>query len=126
MKLVDMKFKSLKGTFLGFSEEAISLRVNGDEVVVERAKVLRVASRDHPNRRRGAVVGMVVGLGAGGGVGAAIAKGWRGYFDLHRTPWEVAVGGAVIGLGAGAALGAPFPPYQTIYRTKKPEAAKVP
>ncbi len=44
IEVVDMNSRSLNGTFLGFSEEAISLRVGNGEVAVQRANVLRVRS----------------------------------------------------------------------------------
>ena len=44
VQVVQMNLKSLKGTFLGASEEAISFRVKQNEVTVPRADVLRISS----------------------------------------------------------------------------------
>ena len=60
VQVVQMNLKSLKGTLLAVSEEAISLRVKQNEVTVPRPDVLRVSSLEQSiaitkssNRRSG-------------------------------------------------------------------------
>ncbi len=64
IEVLNMNSGSLNGTFLGFSEEAISLRVGIDEVAVPRAKVLRVRLPE-PKCLRNAAIAAAVGVGAG-------------------------------------------------------------
>jgi len=116
IEVVDMKLKSLKGTFVSFSEEAISLCVKDGEVAVQRADVLRVRDREHSKRGRNALLGLGTGLATGLVVGAAldtseIMGGAQGTMKAGLTP----LGGA-----AGAAIGAAVPSgARTIYRAKK-------
>ena len=58
IKVVQMDMKSLKGRFLGFTEETISVRVKKDEVAVARADVLRISLRGKPKRLRNTVIGL--------------------------------------------------------------------
>jgi len=114
IEVVDMNLRSLKGTFLSFSEEAISVRVRQDEVVIERANVLRVSDREHSKRGRNMALGLVIG-GAAGAVALAVLPG------EGTSQAEIAVRAAVvpIGAGVGIAVGAALPRgYRTIYRAK--------
>ena len=115
VQVVQMNLKSLKGIFLGVSEEAISFRVKQNEVTVPRADVLRVSSLEHPRRLRNALIGTAVGLGVGLGVslGALVATGGSDDPGVIIGP-AMAIGG-----GAGAGLGAAIPSHQTVYRAKK-------
>ncbi len=118
IQLVQMDLKSLKGQFLGFTDEMISLRVKKDEVAVPREDVFRVSFRGKPKRGQNALLMMGVGAGLGAISGAAVGAGFHevgetGVFVLAFTP---------IGAGVGAALGAAFPlipSYETIYRVKR-------
>ena len=65
IQVVDMNLKSLKGTLVGVSNEAISLRVENDEIAIQRANVLRVSLREKPNRSRNALIGLGMGAAAG-------------------------------------------------------------
>ncbi len=109
-----------KGTFLSFSDEAISLRVKKEEVGVQREDVFRVSLREKSKRLRNALIGMAIGAGAG--VAAAeisIRASEPGFFserDFWQVPYVVLVSA---GIAVGAGVGAAFPPgYQTIYRAK--------
>ncbi len=120
IEVVDTNLKKLKGTFLSFSDEAISLRVKKQEVGVQRPNVLRVSMREKSKRLRNALIGLAIGAGAG--VAAAeifvrtdqpIAR-FRG--EYRSIAYAVLV---PVGLGVGAGIGAAFPPgYQTIYRAE--------
>ncbi len=117
IEVVDTNLKKLKGTFLSFSEEAISLRVGKDEVGVRRGDILRVSLRGGPNRKKSAIAGAAIGA-LGGLVVALITgpsyaeRGEIAVFILLDTP---------IGAGVGAAVGAAAPfihNSRTIYRAK--------
>ncbi len=122
IEVVDTNLKKLKGTFLSFSEEAISLRVKKQEVGIQRPNVLRVSLREKSKRLRNALIGMAIGAGAGvavveicaqasSGLSPCLGQDFRGIAYAILVP----VGGAV-----GAGIGAAVPPgYQTIYRAKK-------
>ncbi len=117
IEVLDMNSTSLNGTFLGFSEEAISLRVGTGEVAVPRAKVLRVRLRQ-PRRSRNAAIGAAVGVG----VGLAIAIPLSAVEGATAAPAILAL---VIGGGAGAGAGAASPlGSRTIYKAKKGRRAK--
>ena len=60
IQLVQMDLKSLKGNFLGFTDEMISLRVKKDEVGVPRVNVLRVSSLDGSKRKRNILLGLAI------------------------------------------------------------------
>ncbi len=119
IEVVDTNLKKHKGTFLSFSEEAISLRVKKEEVAVQREDVFRVSLREKSKRLRNALIGLAIGAGAG--VAAAeisvrtdqpIGR-FRG--EYRSIAYVVLV---PVGLGVGAGIGAGFPGYQTIYRAK--------
>jgi hypothetical protein len=115
IEVVDMKMRSWRGAFTGFSEEAISLRIGPDETAVARADVFSVKNREGSRRGRNALIGLVIGaasgLAAGAIAGAAYhEEGETGVFVLVFTP---------IGAGAGAGLGAAMPTGAvTVYRAK--------
>ncbi len=116
IELVETNLKKLKGTFLSFSEEAISLRVGKDEVGVPRVNVLRVGSLDQSKRKRNIVLGVALGAGLGVAAGIGLSYAW---FDEGDQAKAVAL---IVGCSAGgaAALGAmgASSGYQTIYRAK--------
>ncbi len=114
IEVVDTNLKKYKGTFLSFSEEAISLRVKKDEVGVRRGDILRVSLRGKPKRWQSALVGMAIGAGAGLAIGASRR-------ECGSDDAACKLIGTVIGAGAGTGVGAavPFvPSYRTIYRAK--------
>ena len=116
IQVVQMNIKSFQGTFAGFSEEAISLRVKQSEVAVPRADVLRVSSLDRGKRKRNILLGLAIGAGAGmlagGGVVSAV-----GLFDegTGYKPMAIILGSLAAGAAAGGAVGASSG-YRTIYR----------
>ncbi len=119
IEVVDTNLKKLKGTFVSFSEEAISLRVKKDEVGVQREDVFRVSLRGRPKRSTSAIVGAAIGALVGVGVGALAATRY-GSGDPRSESFIVFLGTA-IGAGAGAGVGAAVPfvgGYRTIYRAK--------
>ncbi len=124
IQVVQMDLKSLKGTFLNVSEEAILLRVNENEVSVPRADVLRVSWLDVAKRKRNMLLGL--GIGAGGGmlIGAAAASP---FFDEGTgfKPGAIILAGIGAGAGIGLALGASSG-FQTIYRSERKQDGTAP
>ncbi len=104
IEVLDLKMKTLKGTFISVTDEAISLQVGKREESVARAKVVRVSVRDNSHRARNmllasgilggiAVAATAVPLMAGGNEGnscpacaAAIAAGFGGGAALAQLP----------------------------------------
>ncbi len=118
IEVVDTNLKKLKGTFLSFSDEAISLRVGKDEVGVRRGDILRVSLRGKPKRWQSALAGFAIGAGAGLLAGFATDNCGGG---TQVTGVFILVTCMPIGAGIGAGVGAaiPFvPSYRTIYRAK--------
>lgn len=113
IQVVEKGLKQHNGTFIGFSDESISLRVGNDQVGVRREDVLRVSNRQQSKRLQNALLGAVIGAGAGLGVSLVLLS--KGDFLAGET-----LGMFVpIGAGGGAAIGAAIPGYQTIYRGQK-------
>ena len=117
IEVVDTNLKKYKGTFLSFSDEAISLRVGKDEVGVQREDVFRVNLRGKSKRSTSALVGAAIGALVGVGVGALAATRY-GSGDPRSKSFIVFLG-TTIGAGAGVGAAVPFvPSYRTIYRAK--------
>ncbi len=126
IEVVDTNLKKYKGTFLSFSEEAVSLRVKKEEVGVQREDVFRVSLRKKSKRLRNTLIGLAIGAGTGAALAAAENSRTCGdqplvsCFDLDFGSITYAifvpVGGAV-GAGVGAAISF-VPSYHTIYRAK--------
>ncbi len=114
IEVVDTNLKKLKGTFLSFSEEAISLRVKKDEVGVQRPNVLRVSLRGRPKRSTSALVGAAIGALAGLTLGAVVPETECGRGCMMGMSTVI---GAGVGAGVGAAVSF-VPRYRTIYRAK--------
>ncbi|MBI4459220.1 MAG: hypothetical protein HY648_04070 [Acidobacteria bacterium] len=124
IQVVQMDLKSRKGTFLRVSDEAIFLRVKGNDVNVPRADVLRVSRLDIGKRRRNMMVGLGVGTAAGMLIGAAVA---RPYFDEGTgfKPLAIILTGAGVGAGIGITLGASSG-FQTVYRIERKQESAAP
>ncbi|MCJ7504442.1 MAG: hypothetical protein MUP80_15490, partial [Acidobacteriia bacterium] len=122
IEVVDMKLKSFKGTFLSLSEEVISVRVKQDDVVIERAKVLRVTDREHSKVGRNMILCLAIGAGAGAAILAALP-------GEGSSSAEEAIRAAVVPIGAGPGRGggAALPRgYRTIYRAEARRSAPSP
>ncbi len=122
VEVVDTNLKKYKGTFLSFSDEAISLRVGKDEVGVQREDVFRVSLREKSKRLRNALIGMAIGAGAGVAAVEICAQASSRFSfspclgqDFRAVAYAILV---PVGGAAGAGIGAAFPGYQTIYRAK--------
>ena len=119
IQVVDQKLKSQNGTFVAFSDDAITFRVDKDEVTVQRADVFRVSSRERGHTRgRNALRGLAVGAGVGLVLGiAAGASGGLTGDERYTVPLVVApLEFGLIGAGIGAAW---TPGHPTIYRAER-------
>ena len=120
IQLVQMDMKSLKGRFLGFTDEMISLQVKKDEVAVPREDVFRVSLRGKPKRLRNILIGAGVGAGAGMGIGLGVVAAVGGSDDPGVLMGPL----MVLGAGLGGAVGAATPSHSTIYRVKRIKRGK--
>ncbi len=114
VKVVDKQMKTLKGEFVSFTDEAISLREKNGEQSVERAKVVRVSVRDTSHRTRN----MLLGAAIGGGIAVAATIVPLAANSNEGNSCGVCVAGIAAGFGGGAALGA-IPGNRTVYRATK-------
>ena len=114
IEVVDSSMKTLKGAFVSFSDEAISLQAGKGEESVERAKVVRVSVRDNSHRVRNMLLGS--GILGGIAVAATAVPLIAGSNEGNSCPVCVAV--IVAGFGGGAAAGA-IPGSRTVFRANK-------
>jgi hypothetical protein len=114
IEVVDSKMKTLKGTFVSVSDDAISLQVGKSEESVARADVVRVSVRDTSHRTRN----MLLGSGVIGGIALIPAGILLAQQSNEGNRCAACVAAIAAGFGGGAALGA-IPGNRTIYRVKK-------
>ena len=114
IQVVEKDLKKHDGTFTGFSEESIALRVGQDDVGIRRENVLRVSNREETHRGRNALIGAVTG----GVIGLAWGAVIRSTVDFDDRDLLIPMNGA-LGAGVGAGLGAAIPGYETVYRAPK-------
>lgn len=117
IEVVDSKMKTLKGTFVSVSDEAIALQTGKSEESVPRANVVRVSVRDTSHRARNmalasAVIGGITLIPAILIIGESNNEGGCG------SSCTAAGAAVAAGFGGGAALGA-IPGSRTVYRVKK-------
>ena len=110
VQVVEQSLKCNSGKFVSFSEEDITLEVQGKEIVIARQQVYRV-SISGKNRKRNTLIGTGVGAAVGTGIALAI---------LEREPgFHSAAAGAVFGwTGVGAGVGALMPAAREVYRAE--------
>ena len=114
IEVVDKQMKTLKGEFVSFTDEAISLREASGEQSVERVNVVRVSVRDTSHRTRN----MLLGAAIGGGIAVAATVVPLVANSNEGNSCGVCVAAIAAGFGGGAALGA-LPGSRTVYRAKK-------
>ncbi len=117
VEVVDSKMKTLKGAFVSFTDEAISLQVGKSEESVPRTNVVRVSVRDTSHRARN----MALAAGVIGGITlipAVLVIEESSNEGGCGSSCGAAVTAIAAGFGGGAALGA-IPGSRTIYRVKK-------
>lgn len=126
IEVVNQELKVLKGTFLRFSEESLSVRVRDQEVTLARSDVFRVSVRSHQGRKRRLLLGLAIGAGAGPGAGILIARASANEVACSESAGcQAAIAapfiGAGVGLAAGLALG-----YHTVYRGRRRASMRPP
>jgi hypothetical protein len=116
IQVVDQKLKSQDGSFASLSNESITFQVGKDAVVIQRADVLRISSRERSHRLRNTFIGLGIGIGAGAAAaGAMVASGG----EIAITG-GAAAGGVLAAGGIGAGIGAAIPAGRpTIYRAEQ-------
>jgi hypothetical protein len=119
IEVVDTHMRSLKGDFIAFTDEVITLRQGKQERAVARPEVARVSLtvRRASHRKRNMILGAAIGGGAGLTIGVladAVASGESTGCTGCIVGFTAA--GAGGGLGLGALSGAQ---YKVIYRAKK-------
>ena len=114
IQVVDSTLKTLNGSFVSVSDEALSLQVGKSEESVPRAKIVRVSVRDNSHRARN----MLLASGVLGGIAVAATAVplIAGSNEGNSCPVCVAV--IVAGFGGGAAAGA-IPGSRTVFRANK-------
>jgi hypothetical protein len=112
--------------FLSVSDEAMTFRVEQDEVAIPRADVFRVTSREQTKRKRNALIGAAIGAGVGGLAAALIGASLIGEVSDEEFVGGAVVPGVALGAGVFGVLGAAVPSYQTIYRAERRQNSSVP
>jgi hypothetical protein len=100
----------VRGTFIGFVDESISLREKQQEIAIPRSDVERVRLRLAKSGKYtwiGAAVGAGAGAGVGAGIGESVANESGGDFrNLKPAITGVSAGlGALVGALIGSAMG---------------------
>jgi hypothetical protein len=116
IQLVEASSKKDFGIFVNVSDSAITLQVNGGPQTIQKQDVRSVKLMENKHRLRNAIIGGVVGAGAGAGIAAASWEN-HGYLGNRGTGATV---GAAFGFVGGAIIGALLPSHKTIYRVKAP------
>ena len=120
IEVTKTKERPVRGTFIRFADQSISLREKQQEIEIPRADVSRVRSRSAKRGRYtwiGAAVGAGAGAGAGAGIGESVANQSGGDFrNLKPAIIGVSAGiGALIGAVIGSAMGGR---HTTIYSAR--------
>jgi hypothetical protein len=121
-----MNSKKHSGSFVNFSETAISYQDTAGQQTIPRQAIRRVKLMENKHRLRNSLIGGAVGAGAGAGMGAGIVAAT--YHSCSSSQLlciqPVGKGGAegiaaiigfLAGAGVGALIGALIPSHNTIY-----------
>ena len=112
IQVLETNSTKLSGTFLNFSDAAISVEAGSGPQTLQRAAVKSVRLMENKHRLRNTLVGAGVGAGAGAGITAAA---WESDGFAGGKGTGAAVGAGIGALG-GAAVGALLPSHDMIYR----------
>jgi hypothetical protein len=119
IQVLELNSKKFSGSFVNFSNTSISLQERGGAQTILRQDVRSVTLLENPHRLRNALIGVVVGTGAGAGIGAAAYHPCTsaGFGCAGYTGRGIPIGiGAVIGGVSGAIVGTLWPSHKTIFR----------
>ena len=113
VELVRVNLSKQKGTVLAWTEEAISLRIKGQDVTIPREEVYRVTWLSKSKRGRNALIGLGLGAAVGTLIGSAQwCSGEPGFNACTLV-------GLITGSGIGAGVGVQFPSHPTLYRAPR-------
>ncbi|MGA7341637.1 MAG: hypothetical protein WBE72_15860 [Terracidiphilus sp.] len=114
----EMNSTKVTGTFLNFSDAAISLEAEAGPRTIQTQDVRSVKRMRNKHRLRNTLILAGVGAGAGAGIGAALhhpCPATQSFcFDIGGRALPAGIG-AVAGFLGGAAVGALLPTHETIY-----------
>lgn len=94
--------KTVEGRLTGVSDDGLSLTVGGKPTELKAGEVLRIHRVGGSSAKKGALIGLAVGGGAGLAVGVAGSSADDSFNDLDAP---ITAGLAVLGAGAGALIG---------------------
>ena len=117
IQVAEMTSKKHSGTFVSFSDAAISYQDTAGEKTIQKQDVRSVKLMENKHRLRNTLIGLGVGTGAGAGIGAATHKSCTTQtfcLDIGGKAIPAAIGAVIGGLG-GAAVGFLLPAHSTIY-----------
>ncbi len=110
--------KKIDGTFMSFSDAAISVETLAGPQTIQRQDVQSVKLMKAQHRLRNALILAGVGFGVGAGIGSATHQGCASTqtfcLDIDGGVVSTAIGGT-IGLLGGGAIGALVPEHPTLY-----------
>jgi hypothetical protein len=117
IQIVEMNSKKHSGTFVSFSETAITYQETAGEQTVRKQDVRHVRLMENKHHLRNALIGGAVGAGVGAGIGAATYQPCSApSFCLPSIGRAGKAGiGLAIGLPVGAVVGFLLPSHRTIY-----------
>jgi hypothetical protein len=106
LEVTPLKGAPMRATFVGFSDQSITLRTRTGESALARAEVSRVRLAP-PRGRKHIWIGAALGAGAGAGIGAGLGEGLTKESGGDFRGYKPAITGVSAGVGAlvGALLG---------------------
>jgi hypothetical protein len=111
IQVIELNSKKHSGTFVSFSETAITLQDIAGGQTIPRQNVRKVKLGPSKRRLRNTLIAAGVGAGAGAGIGAATWEN-RGFVGGKGVGATV---GLAIGFIAGAVVGVLLPAHHTVY-----------
>jgi|SRR5580693_879560 hypothetical protein len=127
IQVVETNSKKHSGTFVSFSETAITYQETAGEQSIPKLNVRRVKLMENKHRLRNILIGGVVGAGVGAAIGAGVFHGctpnppssqFPNCIGASVTRGEGAAILAPVGFLAGAVVGAFLPGRHTVYFVK--------
>ena len=114
IEVIESNMKRHAGKFESVTDESLTLKGNGSDVLVRREDVVRVSTSSGSKRGEHALIGLVAGGAIGAGIGAA--SGSKTGFLGGSSRGITALVGTAFGAVSGAVVGAVLPPHTTVYR----------
>jgi hypothetical protein len=99
--------ESVASQFVSFTEEGLVVHVKQGQITVARSQITKITEPSRGKRLRNTLIG----LAAGGSIGAAAARG-----PLSSYPRDVPLAAATLILAGGGLLGVAMPAERRVYR----------